>query len=241
MFREEKSPEDEIKAWQFWHGRQHSVKQRILDAGELHKSARGVTSVDLTEVSRNWTHINKAFHFASERSDPDACADVFASPSTDGGLNWAKSAGIKRHVVGIKDVWERTSRLMWSRITPKKACVEIPQRCGSYTHSKCEIIDKRTLHSAASFFACGRSSSLNWCGKVCWCGARKERHFFATLRSLYMLMIVCKSRLSLLVNTPRSTIAWWSTRYHHRKREIWRHERMLHIELIAPHKSALTL
>ncbi|XP_054010434.1 protein grainyhead isoform X1 [Hylaeus anthracinus] len=32
MFREEKSPEDEIKAWQFWHGRQHSVKQRILDA-----------------------------------------------------------------------------------------------------------------------------------------------------------------------------------------------------------------
>lgn len=35
MFREEKSPEDEIKAWQFWHGRQHSVKQRILDAGRL--------------------------------------------------------------------------------------------------------------------------------------------------------------------------------------------------------------
>ncbi|KAB0801101.1 hypothetical protein PPYR_05455 [Photinus pyralis] len=32
MFREEKSPDDEIKAWQFWHGRQHSVKQRILDA-----------------------------------------------------------------------------------------------------------------------------------------------------------------------------------------------------------------
>lgn len=35
MFREEKSPEDEIKAWQFWHSRQHSVKQRILDAGKL--------------------------------------------------------------------------------------------------------------------------------------------------------------------------------------------------------------
>lgn len=34
MFREEKSSEDEIKAWQFWHGRQHSVKQRILDAGK---------------------------------------------------------------------------------------------------------------------------------------------------------------------------------------------------------------
>jgi transcription factor CP2-like protein len=29
--REGKSSEDELKAWQFWHGRQHSVKQRILD------------------------------------------------------------------------------------------------------------------------------------------------------------------------------------------------------------------
>ena len=36
MFREEKSPEDEIKAWQFWHSRQHSVKQRILDAGTVY-------------------------------------------------------------------------------------------------------------------------------------------------------------------------------------------------------------
>lgn len=34
VFREEKSPEDEAKAWQFWHGRQHSAKQRILDAGK---------------------------------------------------------------------------------------------------------------------------------------------------------------------------------------------------------------
>lgn len=34
VFREEKTPEDEIKAWQFWHSRQHSVKQRILDVGE---------------------------------------------------------------------------------------------------------------------------------------------------------------------------------------------------------------
>jgi hypothetical protein len=46
MFREEKSPEDEIKAWQFWHGRQHSVKQRILDAGEYENNL-------LTEIF-NW-------------------------------------------------------------------------------------------------------------------------------------------------------------------------------------------
>merc|ERR1712071_648288 len=33
VFREEKSSEEEAKAWQFWHARQHSAKQRILDAG----------------------------------------------------------------------------------------------------------------------------------------------------------------------------------------------------------------
>ena len=32
IFREGKTQEEELKAWQFWHSRQHSVKQRILDA-----------------------------------------------------------------------------------------------------------------------------------------------------------------------------------------------------------------
>lgn len=44
MFREEKSPEDEIKAWQFWHSRQHSVKQRILDAGKFCNSNKPIIS-----------------------------------------------------------------------------------------------------------------------------------------------------------------------------------------------------
>lgn len=35
VFREEKSADEEAKAWQFWHGRQHSAKQRILDAGNF--------------------------------------------------------------------------------------------------------------------------------------------------------------------------------------------------------------
>ena len=30
--REGKTAEEEMKAWTFWHHRQHSVKQRILDA-----------------------------------------------------------------------------------------------------------------------------------------------------------------------------------------------------------------
>ncbi|XP_076260960.1 grainy head isoform X5 [Rhynchophorus ferrugineus] len=50
MFREEKSPEDEIKAWQFWHGRQHSVKQRILDADT--KNSVGLVGC-IEEVAHN--------------------------------------------------------------------------------------------------------------------------------------------------------------------------------------------
>ncbi|XP_032685589.1 protein grainyhead isoform X5 [Odontomachus brunneus] len=50
MFREEKSPDDEIKAWQFWHGRQHSVKQRILDADT--KNSVGLTGC-IEEVAHN--------------------------------------------------------------------------------------------------------------------------------------------------------------------------------------------
>uniref|UniRef100_A0A1I8QEK7 Grh/CP2 DB domain-containing protein n=1 Tax=Stomoxys calcitrans TaxID=35570 RepID=A0A1I8QEK7_STOCA len=50
MFREEKSPEDEIKAWQFWHSRQHSVKQRILDADT--KNSVGLAGC-IEEVSHN--------------------------------------------------------------------------------------------------------------------------------------------------------------------------------------------
>ncbi|XP_063703092.1 protein grainyhead isoform X2 [Culicoides brevitarsis] len=50
MFREEKSPEDEIKAWQFWHSRQHSVKQRILDADT--KNSVGLIGC-IEEVSHN--------------------------------------------------------------------------------------------------------------------------------------------------------------------------------------------
>nr|CAH7726301.1 unnamed protein product [Callosobruchus chinensis] len=50
MFREEKNPEDEIKAWQFWHGRQHSVKQRILDADT--KNSVGLVGC-IEEVAHN--------------------------------------------------------------------------------------------------------------------------------------------------------------------------------------------
>lgn len=35
VFREERSVEEELQAWEFWHSRQHSVKQRILDIGTL--------------------------------------------------------------------------------------------------------------------------------------------------------------------------------------------------------------
>lgn len=38
VFREDKSFEDELKTWQFWHSRQHSAKQRILEVDAKNSS-----------------------------------------------------------------------------------------------------------------------------------------------------------------------------------------------------------
>lgn len=54
--------------------------------------------------------------------------------TADGGIKFGKKVGIKRNAVGIKDVRERAEiNVKWDYA--KKACVEIPPRCGSYTHS----------------------------------------------------------------------------------------------------------
>ncbi|GFR87789.1 protein grainyhead [Elysia marginata] len=50
-FREDKPIEEERKAWEFWHGRQHSYKQRILDIDT--KNCQGVLPQNIEEVAFN--------------------------------------------------------------------------------------------------------------------------------------------------------------------------------------------
>ncbi|XP_055337163.1 protein grainyhead-like isoform X2 [Paramacrobiotus metropolitanus] len=50
VFREEKTSEEEAKAWQFWHSRQHSIKQRIFDADT--KNSQGLVGC-IEETSHN--------------------------------------------------------------------------------------------------------------------------------------------------------------------------------------------
>ena len=50
VFREEKTSEEEAKAWQFWHSRQHSIKQRIFDADT--KNSMGLVGC-IEETSHN--------------------------------------------------------------------------------------------------------------------------------------------------------------------------------------------
>ncbi|RUS90145.1 hypothetical protein EGW08_002112 [Elysia chlorotica] len=50
-FREEKPMDEERRAWEFWHGRQHSYKQRILDIDT--KNCQGVLPQNIEEVSFN--------------------------------------------------------------------------------------------------------------------------------------------------------------------------------------------
>ncbi|XP_070194105.1 AF4/FMR2 family member lilli-like [Littorina saxatilis] len=51
VFREEKNKEEEMKAWQFWHSRQHSYKQRILDIDT--KNSQGVGPNSISELAFN--------------------------------------------------------------------------------------------------------------------------------------------------------------------------------------------
>ncbi|XP_033738957.1 grainyhead-like protein 2 homolog isoform X4 [Pecten maximus] len=51
VFRDDKSLEDERKAWEFWHSRQHSYKQRVLDIDT--KDSQGVLPSSITEVAFN--------------------------------------------------------------------------------------------------------------------------------------------------------------------------------------------
>jgi len=50
LFRDGKSEDEEQKCWQFWHSRQHSVKQRILDADT--KNSVGITG-PIEEIAHN--------------------------------------------------------------------------------------------------------------------------------------------------------------------------------------------
>jgi transcription factor CP2-like protein len=50
VFRDGKGEEEEVKYWQFWHSRQHSVKQRILDADT--KNSAGIQG-HIEEIAHN--------------------------------------------------------------------------------------------------------------------------------------------------------------------------------------------
>lgn len=50
VFREDKSYEEEIKCWQFWHSRQHSAKQRIMDVDT--KNSAGIVG-NVEEIAHN--------------------------------------------------------------------------------------------------------------------------------------------------------------------------------------------
>ncbi|XP_013417111.1 grainyhead-like protein 1 homolog isoform X2 [Lingula anatina] len=51
VFRDDKTIDDEMKAWEFWHSRQHSIKQRILDIDT--KNSTGIISNCVDEIAHN--------------------------------------------------------------------------------------------------------------------------------------------------------------------------------------------
>lgn len=59
VFREEKPPEEDLKSWQFWHSRQHSAKQRILDADNKNhvNVINQIEEVSLNAIAFYWNPI----------------------------------------------------------------------------------------------------------------------------------------------------------------------------------------
>ena len=51
LFRDSKNPDDELKTWEFWHSRQHSDKQKVLDIDM--KKSTGVVPNSIEEVAHN--------------------------------------------------------------------------------------------------------------------------------------------------------------------------------------------
>ncbi|XP_064606522.1 protein grainyhead-like isoform X2 [Liolophura sinensis] len=51
VFRDDKTIDDEMKAWEFWHSRQHSIKQRIIDIDT--KNSTGIVPNSIDEIAHN--------------------------------------------------------------------------------------------------------------------------------------------------------------------------------------------
>ncbi|CAJ0954903.1 unnamed protein product, partial [Mesorhabditis belari] len=67
VFREDKTYEEEIKTWQFWHQRQHSAKQRILEVDGKNSSGMssiGMNASPITEIAHNAVE----FHWSPNES-----------------------------------------------------------------------------------------------------------------------------------------------------------------------------
>lgn len=37
VFSEDKNRDEQLKYWRYWHSRQHTAKQRVLDIGKIHR------------------------------------------------------------------------------------------------------------------------------------------------------------------------------------------------------------
>ena len=63
VFRDAKNPEDELNAWEFWHQRQPSSKQRIIDAETNNMSEQcgiqHIEDVSYNAIAVYWNPLDK--------------------------------------------------------------------------------------------------------------------------------------------------------------------------------------
>ncbi|TNN72327.1 Grainyhead-like protein 2 [Liparis tanakae] len=60
VFSEDKNRDEQLKYWKYWHSRQHTAKQRVLDIGETSSSFQDVLCVYICGNNRNF--LNESIH-----------------------------------------------------------------------------------------------------------------------------------------------------------------------------------
>lgn len=129
VFREEKSPENELKAWGFWHARQHTIKQRILDADSK-------ASVGILGSCEEIAHNGVAFHW-SPKEGPAKLSVAVQCLSTD----FSNQKGVKGVAMHLQiDTYATDTN---SRIPLHRAYSQIKVFCDKGAERKTRDEDRR--------------------------------------------------------------------------------------------------
>lgn len=131
-FREKRPYEEELKAWQFWHSKQHSFKQRIIEIDS--KTKQGVIDA-YDEISHN------AMAFTWNPSDgPVKISICLQCLSTD----FSNQKGVRGHALHVQiDTHERLDAIFDQHVPVHRGYAQFKSFCDKGAERKTRDEDKK--------------------------------------------------------------------------------------------------